>query len=87
MEESMRIKLEMGDYQYVTTISPLGEHRFLIIHVNGKPFGVHRTIDQFSSQSTREFTDRWLVEQMEKMLRKVFVDACAAIEPGTEILP
>jgi hypothetical protein len=83
----MKIKLEFEDYKYVTTFSSFGEHRFLIVRVDGKPFGVHRVIDKFSSEATKQYIDKYLVEQMEVMLRQIFVDACAAIEPGTEILP
>lgn len=83
----MRIKLDFEDYHYVTTFSPLGEHRFLIVSVDGKPFGVHRQIEAFSSERSKEYIDRYLVEQMEVMLRKIFTDACAAIPEGTEILP
>lgn len=83
----MKIKLELEKFRYVTTFSMLGEHRFLIVNVDGKTFGVHRQIERFSSESTKEYIDRYLVEQMEAMLRQIFVDACAAIEQGTEILP
>jgi hypothetical protein len=82
----MRIKLDLEDYAYVTTYSTLGEHRFLIAKVNGKPFGVHRQIEKFSSEHQKEYIDRYLVEQMEFMLGKIMGDACAAIPPGTEIL-
>jgi hypothetical protein len=82
----MRIKLDLEDYRYVTTFSTIGEHRFLIVNVDGKPFGVHRQIERFSSEHQKEYIDRYLVERMEVMLRKILTDACAAIPEGTEIL-
>jgi hypothetical protein len=86
----MKIKLELEDFRFATTReNAYGEARWLIVHIEGKPFCVWRQLTPqggFRNPKEDEYIDRLLIEKMELMLRKVFVDACAAIPPGTELL-
>jgi hypothetical protein len=85
----MKIKLELEDFRFATTRgATFGDVRWLLVDVGGKPFSVYTTMSPqpFQSPEKSEYYDRLLIEKMELMLRKVFVDACAAIPPGTAIL-
>ena len=84
----MEIKLELEDFEFATTLSQFGDTRFLVVVVEGKPFSVYRQLDPrpFRSPERDACVDRVLIEKMEFMLRKVFVDACKAIPYGTNLL-
>jgi hypothetical protein len=85
----MKIKLELDDFRFGTTRNEVtGEVRWLLVTIEGKPFLVWRRMDGYRWPDPKrdESYDRLLVEKMEFMLRKVFVDACAAIPPGTQLL-
>ena len=85
----MKIKLELEDFRFATTQgATIGDVRWLLVQVEGKPFSVYTTMSPkpFCSPEQKDYYDRLLIERMEFMLRKVFVDACAAIPPGTALL-
>jgi len=85
----MKIQLELEDFRFATTKgATIGDVRWLLVDVEGKPFTVYITMSPrpFRSPEQSEYYDRLLIEKMELMLRMVFVDACAAIPPGTAIL-
>ena len=83
----MRIKLELEDFAFATTYRGIRNDRFLVVKISGKPFGVYREIDAGTSRLEADYIDRYLIEQMEFMLTKVFKDACEAVVPGTQLLP
>ncbi len=88
----MRLKLDPDDIHTFSTIQHpmLGTHRTLVVKINGKAFNVWRSIDGlefYSGEGYMQEVDRMLVASMERMLTKVFVDACAAVPEGTELLP
>ena len=92
----MRIKLEYDDGPVFSTLThPIpgttDKLRCMIVKINGKPFSVWRTvdpveIDHYRGRDSAYEIDQALVAAMEKMFEKIFLDACAAIEPGTEWL-
>jgi hypothetical protein len=90
----MRLRLEFEDVVAFSTISggPLGDYRALMVKINGKPFSVWRTLDVANWYLLRddkhyvEEIDKALVAAMERMLEKVFMDACAAIPEGTDLM-
>ncbi len=85
----MKIKLELGDFCFTTTRgATTGDIRWLLVDVEGKPFSVYSVMSPkpFQSPKRDEYFDRLLIEKMEMMLRKVFVDALKAIPEGTQIL-
>ena len=85
----MKIKLELDDFRFCTTRDiTIGEIRWLVVRIDGKPFAVSRVMNPkvFRSKEEDEFFDRSLIELMEMMLRKVFVDACAAVPVGKNLL-
>ena len=84
----MKIKLELEDFEFATTLSQFGDTRWLVVVVEGKPFSIYRQLDPrpFRSPGRDACVDRVLIEKMEFMLRKVFVDALKAIPEGTQIL-
>jgi hypothetical protein len=96
---AMRIKLEYDDGPVFSTLTnPLlkGQEKFrtMMVRINGKPFSVWRTVDPLelefrSIRGTQDYmkaVDEALVAAMEKMFTRIFEDAVAAIEPGTELL-
>jgi hypothetical protein len=88
----MRIKLDLEDFKFVDLWGPMNlKHRALVVHVEGRPFSVFRSItpdEMFrSSPEQMEYVDRYLVQQMEVMLAQIMREACAAIPDGTKILP
>lgn len=85
----MKIKLELEDFRFATTRShACGDVRVLLAEVEGKPFSVWTTMSPqpFYSAERNEHFDRLLIEKMERVLRKVLVDALKAIPDGTAIL-
>jgi hypothetical protein len=89
----MRIRLEYDDGPVFSTVKmPIaGDYRALLVRINGKPFSVWRTLDvaaRFIGDEKRymEEVDRLLVAAMERMFEKVFMDACAAIPEGTDLM-
>jgi hypothetical protein len=89
----MRIRLEYDDRPLFTTLTgPLGQHRVLLIRVNGKRFTVWRMLrgDEFlfarDDKLYLEEVDKALIASMEKLFEKMFLDACAAIPEGTDLL-
>jgi hypothetical protein len=85
----MKIKLEFDDCRFATTRENIGgETRWLMVTIEGKPFAVCRTMDgsRWPDKQRDEYFDRLLIENMERILRKVFVDACKAIPEGTNLL-
>ena len=85
----MKIKLELEDFRFATTRENIGgETRWMIVSIEGKPFSVWRKMNgsEFRTRGENEYYDRLLVEKMEFMLRKVFVDALKAVPEGTQIL-
>jgi len=95
----MRIRLEYDDGPVFSTVShpipgTMENFRAMTVRINGKPFSVWRTVDPIEMDFHRtignkdymEEVDRALIAAMEKMFEKILLDACAAIEPGTELL-
>jgi hypothetical protein len=97
----MRIRLEYEDGPVFSTMShplpgTIEEFRAMTVRINGKPFSVWRTVDPFETnramrgakhgEEYMRHVDEALIAAMEKMLTKIFEDACAAVEPGTELL-
>jgi hypothetical protein len=85
----MKIKLELEDFRFATTRSgACGDVRVLLVDVEGKPFSVWITMSPqpFQSLERNEYFDKLLIEKMEMMLWKVFVDALKAIPEGTNLL-
>lgn len=84
----MRIKLELEDFRFATTYGQM-DVRWLVVRVGGKPFSVCRELEPrfIRSDASTEWLDRHLIKKMEIMLGQILTDACAAIPPGTEILP
>lgn len=91
----MRIKLDMDDMLSFSTLThpQLGQHRALVIKVQGKTFSVWHSIDRLYltpySLNDKDYIreiDTMLVKSMEQMLTKIFTDACAAVPVGTELL-
>lgn len=90
----MRLKLDIDDGLRFSTLSnpTLGSYRTLMVKVNGKAFSVWMTMDEHRALYLRddrhymEEVDAALVAAMEKMLTKLFNDACAAVPVGTELL-
>ena len=85
----MKIKLELEDFCFATTRgATTGDIRWLLVEVGGKQFSVYSVMSPkpFQSPERNEYFDRMLIERMEVMLRKVFVDACKAIPEGTNLL-
>ena len=86
----MKIILERDDVTFSTLSGPFARYRVLMVKVNGKPFVTTRTVENF--RETREdnfakYVDHALIESMERMLTKVFNDACAAIPEGVDLMP
>lgn len=93
----MKIRLEYDDGPVFSTLSHprLGaqeKFRCMMVRIDGKPFTVWRTVHPMELDYRRNVLaymdeiDKALVAAMEKMFEKIFLDACAAIEPGTELL-
>ena len=85
----MKIQLELDDFRFTTMRSELGETRVLLVTIEGKPFAVYKQKNdeyRWPDPKRDEAFDRLLIQIMERMLRKVFVDACAAIPDGTNLL-
>jgi hypothetical protein len=83
----MKIQLELEDFRFVTTRDSFtGENRWLLVKISQREFFVKRNTSLGQSKQEEEWVDRFLVEKMEFMLRKVFVDACAATPLGTQLL-
>jgi hypothetical protein len=96
----MRIRLEYEDGPVFGTVrsgpmfgtvSEPTEYRALVVKIGGKPFTVWRRLDiaaRFLSDDKRyiEQIDRALVAAMERMFEKVFLDACAAVPEGTDLM-
>lgn len=85
----MRILLERDDATFTTFAGPNGRCRALLVRVNGKPFFVTRSYETFREQYDPEYSkhmDEILVGCMERVMTKVFNDACGAIPEGVELL-
>jgi hypothetical protein len=89
----MRIKLDYEDNPIFSTLAMSGtsdKYRQLMVNINGKLFCVWRTIDKqreyLLCEDYMKNIDAALIERMEKMLTKVFEDACAAVEVGKDLL-
>jgi len=86
----MRISLEYEDEPAFATVrhSKVGDYRVLLVKVNGKPFSTWANVAPIflGDRHYMEQIDRSLVAAMERMLKKVFTDACAAIPEGTDLL-
>ena len=96
----VRIRLEYDDRPVFSTLTrpDLGArgvpttYRTMMVRVGGRTFNVWRTVDQYEMyiDSVREDyineIDRALVAAMEQMLTQVFVNACAAVPDGAQLL-
>lgn len=86
----MKIKLEYGDGPVFTTIHhPYGASRTMLVKVGGKAFNVWRTVDPMEGEFSPDYTnevDRVLAAAMERMLTNLFLDACAAVQEGVDLL-
>ena len=86
----MKILLEHEDTHFSTLSGPFARYRVLMVRVNGKPFVTIRTVENFREFYDEDFSksvDKLLVDSMEKMLSKVFNDACAAVPEGVDLMP
>lgn len=88
----MRIKLDIEDVAFVSTsIQHLGDLRWMVVRVGERQFCVRREIKgtaalYFDREKYIRQVDELLIREMEVMLAKVFVDACEAVPPGTELV-
>lgn len=89
----LRLELEYDDRPVFSTFrTPMaGDYRALLVRINGKPFTAWRTLDiayNYLRDDERyvEEIDKALVAALERMLEKVFLDACAAIPEGTDLM-
>jgi len=93
----MRIKLEYEDGPVFSTVlkmpGTLGgpvKYRAMMVKINGRPFTAWRDISEYEmyyhSEGYMREVDNALAAAMEKMLTKVFLDACAAVPEGTDLL-
>ena len=86
----MKILLEPEDAHFSTLSGPFVRYRALLVKVNGKPFVTTRTVENFRESYDDTFSksvDLALIESMERMLTKVFNDACAAVPEGVDLMP
>lgn len=83
----MKIQLELEDFQFTTTNDNFtGENRWLLVKIGKRKFYVRRNVPLMSmSHGKQEWVDRFLVNQMETMLRKVFMDACESVPEGVDL--
>jgi hypothetical protein len=88
--EAMRIRLDFDDGPVFSTVRWLGgRHRALVVKINGKPFSVWRTLEDYEQYRGEDYmraVDDALIAAMEQMFTNIFMDACAAIPDGTELL-
>ena len=89
----MRFRLEWEDDPvFATARNPLmGDYRALTVKINGKPFSVWVALDVMNRYRVDDpdymrMVDEQLIATMERMFAKVFIDACAAIPEGTDLL-
>lgn len=89
----MRIRLEWEDDPVFATMShpQFGEYRALTVKINGKPFSVWVVLDvvyryRLNDSGYMKMIDDNLIATMERMFTKIFVDACAAIPDGTDLV-
>jgi hypothetical protein len=88
----VRIRLEYEDGPVFATLGgPLGSYRTLLVKINGKPFTAWCVLDSTGYMSIdheryAKEIDKALVASMERMLGKVFLDACAAVPEGTDLM-
>jgi hypothetical protein len=88
----MRIRLEYDDDPVFATVGHRTEqYRTLMVKINGKPFSAWVTLDivyayrRDDPNYIREI-DKSLVAAMERMLGKIFTEACAAVPEGTDLM-
>jgi hypothetical protein len=86
----VRLRLEYDDHPVFSTFrGTLGEFRALAVRIKGKPFVMWRSIDRalhFPDEEYMRAIDNDLVASMERVLTKVFLDACAAVPEGVDLL-
>ena len=85
----MKIILERDDATFSTLSGPFARYRVFMVKVNGKPFVTSRTVENFSETYDKNFSmsvDEALIDAMERMLTKVFNDACSAIPEGVDLM-
>ena len=89
----MRIKLEYDDGPVFATVKvPVGrglsDYRALTVKINGKPFSTWVNYSPFYSVDEHylRMIDEQLIASMERIFEKIFMDACAAVKEGTDLL-